>query len=58
MSPAQGKFVMPWAYGAVDTKDIVRGTCEAGGSIKPGAPAPGSGHKYARRARETGDSVC
>jgi hypothetical protein len=44
-------------HGTCEAEAIVHGTCEAGGSIKPGAQAPGKQTKIEARARETGDSV-
>jgi hypothetical protein len=36
---------------------FVRGTCEAGGRIKPGAQAPGQDRASYLQAHEMGDSV-
>jgi hypothetical protein len=36
-------LVIDWHAKQVTAKHVVRGTCEAGGRIKPGAQAPGTG---------------
>ena len=51
------KDVVPGTCEADNAKDVVLGTCEAGGSIKPGAQAPGKSKKERARAREAGGSA-